>query len=160
MPTLLIVDDSDDVRRFLRKLVSETPHWTACGFAENGVEAVAMAQQFSPDVVILDLSMPVLDGLRAAPQILKVNPNTAIVLYTMHYTKQLEQDARAVGIKRVLSKTEDAATLLKSLDDVFRDSQLKIEGTSAKASTLISDSAKPATLNLGATRQPKAKSIE
>jgi DNA-binding NarL/FixJ family response regulator len=131
MARILIVDDSDHIRRTLRTLISEVADWTVCGETENGVEAVTLARQLNPDVVVLDLSMPVLDGLRAAPEIMKVSPKTSIVLYTMHYTAELEKHARLVGVQHVLSKMGDGIALVDCIQELLRGPQI---GTNSLAS--------------------------
>jgi DNA-binding NarL/FixJ family response regulator len=71
-----------------------------------------MAQSLSPDVIILDLSMPVMNGLEAARQIRTIGPNICILLFTMHATAQLAAEARNVGVNEVLSKSDVASQLL------------------------------------------------
>ncbi len=117
--TILIVDDSTLIRHALRSFIEQTRDWQVCGEAENGKVAVEKVRELSPEVVILDLQMPVMDGLEAARQINLLAPNTAMVMFTMHDCDQLRKDAQAAGIKDVLSKSESVAehlfACLKSL---------------------------------------------
>jgi DNA-binding NarL/FixJ family response regulator len=83
-----------------------------CGQAENGGIAVERVKELYPDIVILDLQMPVVNGLEAARQIPLVAPNTAIVMLTIHSCKQLLNDARVAGIKEVVSKYDRLADYL------------------------------------------------
>ena len=103
---LLIVDDSALVRKLLRSCIEEDASWEVCGEAENGKEAVRKVQELQPDVVILDLQMPVMNGLEAAREIHVMAPKTAMVMFTMHSSPQLLREARAAGIKDVISKTD------------------------------------------------------
>ena len=114
--TILIVDDSAVIRRLLRSTIEQNSDWEVCGEAENGEVAVQRVRELHPDIVTLDLQMPVMDGLEAARQIAVVAPNTAMLMLTMHNSDQLLKDAHAAGIKDVISKTDaPAAQLLTSL---------------------------------------------
>ena len=116
MPSkILLVDDSPVIRRSLRSCIEARTDWEICGEAEDGKVAVEMAQTLSPDVVILDLSMPVMNGLDAARQIRKIVPNVYILLFTMHASAQLSAEARKVGANEVLLKSGDASRLLSAI---------------------------------------------
>ncbi len=107
MPGILIVDDNSSIRRLLRFWIGQTREWYVCGEAENGKIAVEKVKRLRPDAVILDLQMPVMNGLEAAKEIKHLAPETAMVMFTMHASDQLLKDAQAVGIQDVLSKSED-----------------------------------------------------
>jgi two-component system, NarL family, response regulator NreC len=107
--SILIVDDSALIRHSLRSCLEQNPEWRVCGEAEDGKVAVEKVKELHPDIVILDLQMPVMDGLAAARQITVVAPQTAIVMFTMHSNGQLLKAARAAGIKDVVSKSEGIA---------------------------------------------------
>jgi DNA-binding NarL/FixJ family response regulator len=103
---ILIVDDNALVRKLLRTCIESDAEWRVCGEAENGRVAVEKVAELHPDVVLLDLQMPVMNGLEAARKIKVVAPNTAMVMFTMHCTPQLMQEAREAGIRDVVSKTD------------------------------------------------------
>ena len=114
--TILIVDDSAVTRRLLRSTIEQNSDWKVCGEAENGEMAVQKVKELHPDIVILELQMPVMNGLEAARQIAVLAPKTAMLMFTMHNSERLLKDAHAAGIKDVISKTEaPAAQLLTSL---------------------------------------------
>jgi len=114
--TVLIVDDSALIRRSVRACIEFQTDWEVCGEAENGEVAVAKVQEMNPDVVILDFQMPVMNGLDAARAIARIAPNTAMLMLTMHACEQLENQAKAVGFKAVLSKSANiAGPLIASL---------------------------------------------
>jgi len=116
---VLIVDDNATMRNLVRSSVERSREWEVCGEAENGQLAVEKVQQLHPDVVILDLQMPVMNGLEAARQITRLVPNMAMVMLTMHNCPQLLQDAQAAGVKDVLSKSDGSLNgLLASLRNV------------------------------------------
>lgn len=103
---ILIVDDNTLVRGLLRTWVEGHEDWNVCGEAENGKIAVEKVEQLHPDIVLLDLQMPVMNGLEAARKISRVAPETAMVMLTMHQSAQLLADAHAAGIRDVVSKTD------------------------------------------------------
>jgi len=107
---ILLVDDSTLVRRALRSSLESQTDWEICGEAENGKVAVEMVQQLSPDVIILDLSMPVMNGLDAARQIRVLAPNAYILLFTLQAYPELVEDAQKVGVDKVLPKSGGAGT--------------------------------------------------
>ena len=109
-PRVLIADDSPAVRRTLRHLLQADTAWEIVD-AEDGETAVARALEFRPDVIILDLAMPVKDGLSAAREISKALPEAAILMYTMHWTPHLEQEAQKCGVRKLVSKSEGAILL-------------------------------------------------
>jgi two-component system, NarL family, response regulator NreC len=106
---ILIADDNDDnsaIRRLLRFFIEHTTDWQICGEAENGRIAIDKVAELKPHAVVLDLSMPVMNGLDAAREITRIAPDVQIVMFTMHVSEQLRQDARAAGIKEVISKSD------------------------------------------------------
>ncbi|HET7212534.1 MAG TPA: response regulator transcription factor [Terriglobia bacterium] len=127
--TILIVDDSDLIRHALRSCIEKNTEWQICGEAENGQVAVDKVQELSPNVVIMDFQMPVMNGIDAARRITKSAPNTAIVMLTMHNGEQLRREAQSAGIQEVLSKSESVADhLLAALRKVCAGSQKIIPG--------------------------------
>lgn len=116
---ILIVDDNAMIRRALRSVIESQTLHEVCGEAENGQIAIARVKELHPDVVILDLQMPVMNGLDAARQISILFPGTVMVMVTMHCSEQLRKDAEAVGIRDVVSKYDEIAEhLLTSLDHI------------------------------------------
>lgn len=114
---ILIADDYDLFRRGLRKLLE--PHWAICGEATNGREAVQRAQELRPDLVLLDVSMPEMDGWQAALQILSTWPEAKIVLLTALEGPVIEREARSAGIAGFISKREISSRLLKLVDELL-----------------------------------------
>jgi len=121
MPTtVLIVDDSSTIRRSLRLWFEQRGDWKVCGEAENGAVAVERVKALKPDVVILDLSMPVKNGLEAAREISSIAPKTAMVLFTLHASEDLMKDAQEAGFKHIVSKLDGAAGLIASLENMAK----------------------------------------
>ncbi len=103
---ILIVDDSSAIRDLLRFFIEHSTDWQVCGEAENGRIAVEKVAQLKPHAVILDLSMPVMNGLDAAREITRIAPDVQMVMFTMYISEQLRREAQAVGIKAVISKSD------------------------------------------------------
>jgi len=126
---ILIVDDSSTIRRLLRFFIEHNTDWLVCGEAENGQIAVEQVARLQPHAVILDLSMPVMNGLDAAREITRIAPDVQMVMFTMHATPQLIRDAEAAGIKAVISKSDSIGDhLLACLRDLCTPS-LRATGT-------------------------------
>ena len=116
---ILVADDSALVRKRLTALLETHAGWKVCGEAENGQEAVAMAAELKPHLIILDLSMPVLDGLRAAREISTIMPALPILMYTQHNYWEIELEAKKFGVRRVVSKGGDAAELFSAIETML-----------------------------------------
>ncbi|MGA9800555.1 MAG: response regulator transcription factor [Terriglobales bacterium] len=113
---ILVVDDAPAIRRSMRSYLEQEGDWTICGEAENGKVAIDRVRELRPDVVILDLSMPVMNGLEAARVIKAIAPGTRILMFTLHAYPYLSDEARNAGIDRVLSKAESTGgELLQAL---------------------------------------------
>jgi DNA-binding NarL/FixJ family response regulator len=104
--TVLIVDDNTLIRSSLRSWIEGNADFQVCGEAENGMVAVQKVEEMHPDIVILDLQMPVMNGLEAARKISNIAPDTAMVMFTMHPSRELLKVAQAVGVRDVVSKTD------------------------------------------------------
>lgn len=102
---ILIVDDNEAVRRSLQSLIEIDPDFEVCGAAQNGREAIEVAGRTLPDLVILDLAMPVLDGLQAAPALVKILPGVIVILFTGFEGPHLAEDAHRAGVHAVISKS-------------------------------------------------------
>ncbi|MGA9528171.1 MAG: response regulator transcription factor [Terriglobales bacterium] len=119
MNEILIVDDSPILRKKLRAFL-ELDSWEVCGEAENGEIAIEQVRKLKPAIVIMDLAMPVMNGLDAARRIASIAPETITVLFTMHDCRGLAREMKAAGIKDVLSKAEGPDKLLTSLKTLMQ----------------------------------------
>jgi DNA-binding NarL/FixJ family response regulator len=104
--SILIVDDSAVVRRSLRYSFEQHSDWMVCGEAADGREGIEKARQLQPDVIILDLSMPVMDGLTAARELRRSQPDVPLLMFTTFKNPSLEKEAIASGCAAVISKSE------------------------------------------------------
>ena len=113
--SILIADDHDIVREGLRMILQAQPDWTICDEATTGREAVHMAKLHRPDVVVLDFSMPELNGLEATRQIRKALPKTEVVILTMHDSEQLAREVLAAGARGFVLKTHAKRQLIPAV---------------------------------------------
>ena len=105
---VFVVDDSPVMRSMVCRLFESYADCEIAGEAENGRDAIARAATIKPDLIILDLNMPVMNGLEAAPLLRQALPKTPVILFTVHQGEELERMALAVGIGAVVSKDEEA----------------------------------------------------
>ena len=103
---ILIADDDAAIRRLLRRLIENHPDWIVCGDALDGRDAVGKATQLGPDVIVLDLAMPGMNGLEAARQISRTLPEVPMLLLTVQQvSKELTSEALHAGFKGAVSKS-------------------------------------------------------
>jgi len=110
---ILIVDDNPLVRNLLRKSLESQADWQVCGEAADGKEGIEKAQAMSPNLIILDLSMPVVNGIEAAKILSHQMPNVALIMFTSFSTPSLEQMALAAGVDKVISKSDSLTDLIE-----------------------------------------------
>ena len=119
---VLIADDHEAVRRGLRSAVWGAG-WEVCGEAANGRDAIAKVKELKPDVVILDVSMPVMGGLEAAPEILRVSSGTKVVAFTMHESQQIRNEMARIGVHGLAVKSAPLSNLLDTIRSVLSRGQ-------------------------------------
>lgn len=115
---LLVADDHEIVRKGVRCLLEAQPGWQVMAEASNGREAVEQAKWLKPDVAILDIGMPSLNGLEAARQILKNDPHIKIVILTMHDSDSLVREVLKMGARGYVSKTDAMRDLVTAINAV------------------------------------------
>lgn len=122
-PTVRVVlaDDHEVVRKGVRALFNQHPGWTVCGEAENGVEAVDLVRELQPELVVLDVSMPVMNGLQAAAKIRQLSSSTKIVMLSMHNSIYVAQDALEAGADAFLTKAQAGTELIRTISLLFGD---------------------------------------
>jgi DNA-binding NarL/FixJ family response regulator len=115
---ILVADDHELVRRGIRGLLRGRCGWRVIAEAANGREALEKANKLKPDVVIVDVSMPELDGLQATRQIREATPNTEVVVLTMHESDQMVRRVLEAGARGYVLKSDLAAHLVNAVEDV------------------------------------------
>jgi DNA-binding NarL/FixJ family response regulator len=123
MPNLrvLIADDHEAVRKGVAGILESRGDIEICGEAANGEEAVRKAHELNPDLIIMDFTMPVMDGLEASRRILKVAPETPILMFSMHKMETLTEQAKNAGTRGFVTKGESAENLLRAVDRIMRN---------------------------------------
>jgi CheY-like chemotaxis protein len=114
MLRILIADDHAAIRRALRMLF-DSSGFEVCGEAVNGRDAIEKAQELRPDLVLLDCSMPVMDGLAASRELTRLMPELPLIMLTSYGGSVMEEDARKAGVRKVISKDQVRAQLMPDL---------------------------------------------
>lgn len=112
--TILIADDNDAVRRAVCEVFALESDFEVCGEALDGHDAIEKAQRLHPDLIILDLSMPVMNGLEAARALRDLMPSVPIVLFTLYDGDFVKEKARSAGVADVVSKSADVSVLTRT----------------------------------------------
>jgi DNA-binding NarL/FixJ family response regulator len=112
---VLLVDDSSLVRKTLRRIF-ETSGFEVCGEVGDGDQAVKQAPMLKPDLIVLDLSMPGLNGLQAAPLLRRLLPDVPIILFTIYPSMAIQQNARTAGVTSVISKDKAISCLVSEAE--------------------------------------------
>jgi DNA-binding NarL/FixJ family response regulator len=129
---ILLADDNQIILQLLRRLIESHAGWQICGEASDGQQALAKAIELKPDLVVLDFAMPGLNGLQVAAEISRTCPTLPIILHTIHDFPEMMAEAKKVGIREVVSKSDTAARLLSAMGTLLQ------EKAPAVASALIS----------------------
>ncbi|MFZ0142928.1 MAG: response regulator transcription factor [Candidatus Sulfotelmatobacter sp.] len=136
MLRILIADDHEVARKGIRSLLESHPEWEVCAEASDGREAVECASRLEPDIILLDIGMPNLNGLDAARQILATTPGARILILTVHDSEQVVREVLAVGARGFLLKSDAGRDLLAAVEALQRRrtfftssvAQLMVEG--------------------------------
>jgi DNA-binding NarL/FixJ family response regulator len=113
---ILVADDHDIIRRGLKALLSSRPGWMVCAEAATGREAITLAEQHRPDIVVMDISMPDLNGLEAARKVRKLLPKTEVVILSLHYSDQLVREVVDAGARAYIMKSDADRDLLIAVE--------------------------------------------
>lgn len=116
---VLVADDSPSIRELLILLLNMESAFTVVGEARDGVVAVELTQRLQPDLVILDVSMPRLDGIKAIPRVREACPDSRVVIFTGDSVYDVEREAREAGAAAVIAKDMGATTLVDELRALF-----------------------------------------
>jgi DNA-binding NarL/FixJ family response regulator len=120
MIRILLADDHNIVRKGLRGTLEEYEDWNVCGEASNGRDAVRLALELKPDIVVLDLTMPELNGVEATRRIKKSLPQTEILIFTMHDTEEMILRAFEAGARGFVLKSNDELELVEAIKVISR----------------------------------------
>jgi DNA-binding NarL/FixJ family response regulator len=109
---ILIVDDNSFARQALAEIFTQEPDFVVCGEAANGHEGIRKAQVLSPDLIVLDLAMPVMNGLDAARMLRRIMPTVPLIMYSGIGDRYVEHQAKLIGIAALIAKAEPPGTLV------------------------------------------------
>jgi DNA-binding NarL/FixJ family response regulator len=115
---LVVVDDHGVVRRGVRALLESHPGWQVVAEGGNGREAVELVRELRPDVIVLDLSMPDMNGLEATRRIVEESPQTEVLVLTMHHSEQLAREVLQAGARGYLLKSDADQNLIAAVDSL------------------------------------------
>ncbi len=117
---ILVVDDHEVMRLGIRNLLEAVPSWTICAEAANGQEAIDKALQCEPDVVIMDITMPVMNGLEAAKAISRSQPDIPVILFSLHLSDEMIGSFDTEAIRGAVCKGDAARDLVEAVRRVLR----------------------------------------
>lgn len=137
-PQVLIVDDEPDLRLMLRLALRRDERFDVCGEAENGSAAVDLASALQPDIILLDLMMPVMDGLTALPRIQTASPRTMVVVLSALDANDNAEATFAQGAFAYLEKQIDPTSVGDELDRLLAQFRSALEGDTVVAPAVIS----------------------
>jgi len=115
---IVVVDDHGVVRRGVRALLETQPGWAVVGEGATGREAVELVRRLSPHIVVLDLTMPEMNGLEATRQIVKESPQTEVLVLTMHHSEQLAREVLQAGARGYLLKSDADQSLIAAVESL------------------------------------------
>jgi DNA-binding NarL/FixJ family response regulator len=118
---ILIADDHEVVRHGIRSILTAQPGWEVCGEAVDGRDAVSKAEALTPDIIVMDIGMPKLNGLEATRQILKNRESARILILTMYETEQIVGDVLAAGARGYLLKSDAGRDLVAAIEALQRN---------------------------------------
>jgi two-component system, NarL family, nitrate/nitrite response regulator NarL len=113
---ILVADDHEVVLQGIRMILQSRPDWEICGEASNGTVAVQMAQELQPDAIIMDITMPLTNGLAATREISSLGIKAPVLMFTMHNSKGLVESVQAAGARGVVYKSLAARDLIEAIE--------------------------------------------
>jgi DNA-binding NarL/FixJ family response regulator len=109
---IMVVDDNPAIRRALKNILEFNDGWVVCGEAVDGREGIEKAKQLHPDLIVIDVSMPVMNGLDAARVLHQIMPQVPLILCSLHTDEVLRKEAIHAGVDAVISKAQNMQTLI------------------------------------------------
>ena len=116
---IMVADDNLSIRRALRHILESRQDWTVSSEAVDGRDAIDKAQKLHPDLIVLDVSMPGMNGLDAARVLRHIMPAVPVILCSLHTDEVLQAEASAVGVKAVVSKAQNMQVLVNKAEELL-----------------------------------------
>jgi DNA-binding NarL/FixJ family response regulator len=117
---ILVADDQEYIRQGIRALIEAAPGLEVCGEAVNGEEAVQKTIEMQPDLVVLDITMPVMNGLDAAKMIRSCSPDTPILIVSIHNIETMIEDAKRIGVQGFVAKAQASELLVDAIQSIMQ----------------------------------------
>jgi len=117
---ILVADDQECIRQGIRALIEASPGLEVCGEAVNGEEAVQKTIEMQPDLVVLDITMPVMNGLDAAKMIRSCSPDTPILIVSIHNIETMIEDAKRIGVQGFVAKAQASELLVDAIQSIMQ----------------------------------------
>jgi DNA-binding NarL/FixJ family response regulator len=137
MTRILIADDHAMLRKGLRTVLEPHPGWEICGEATTGLEALELTKTLEPDLIVLDVSMPVLNGLEVAHRISLSKPGTKILLFTMHNSPHFAKEVQKTGAHGYVCKSSGEQVLIQAIESLLEGASF-YDGEGQRAKSLAS----------------------
>jgi DNA-binding NarL/FixJ family response regulator len=119
---VLLVDDNTAIRRALVQSFDSEPDFDVCGEAENGQQAIEIAEKLGPDLIVMDLSMPVMNGIEAARILKRIMPAVPLIMFSGHSDLFSRMEAQSAGISALVSKSEQVSVLVDKARSLLDES--------------------------------------
>jgi CheY-like chemotaxis protein len=116
---IMVVDDNPAIRRALKNILEFNEGWVVCGEAVDGRDGIEKAQRLNPDLIVLDASMPVMNGLEAARVLHQIMPQVPLILCSLHTDDVLRKEAFNAGVNAVISKAQNIQTLIHRAQELL-----------------------------------------
>jgi len=113
---VLVADDHPIIRRAVRSVLQAQPHFEVCGEATDGAQAIQEAKKLTPDVIVLNVTMPVLNGFEAAREIKTILPKSAIVILSQNADRRFVEEAKKIGVQAYVAKSKAGEALVKAVE--------------------------------------------
>lgn len=157
---VLIADDHELAREGMRAVLGSIPWVNVVGEARNGREAVELTETLRPDLVVMDIRMPDLDGLQATAEIKKVAPNTSVIMVTMHENPEYLLEALRVGASGYLLKESSSDQVRQTIQSIFDGGEsLSSRAVSGLLTQMMSKGASQQKLEMGETLTPREREV-
>lgn len=117
--TFVVVDDAIFMRTIIRRMIEEESNFTVVGEGENGYDAINQAKEHQPDIMTLDITMPDMDGIRAVSEILKVSPNTRIIMVSAMGQQSMVIEAIKLGVRDFVIKPFEKSRVMQAIKNVM-----------------------------------------
>lgn len=119
---IMVVDDNPAIRRAFKNILEFNEGWIVCGEAADGRDGIQKARQLNPDLIVLDVSMPIMNGLEAARVLHQIMPQVPLILCSLHTDDVLRKEAMQAGVSAIIPKAQNVQTLVHKARELLSNS--------------------------------------